>query len=58
MIDYYIQRYTCENGAISKIMIPETATKDDLNGIRELFDVVLERHFKIGEVGEQDGNGI
>ena len=54
MIDYYIQHYTCENGAISKIMIPETATKDDLNGIRELFDVVMERHFKMKEVGESE----
>ena len=54
MSDYYIQRYTCENGDISRIIIPETATKDDLNGIRELFDVVLERHFKMREVGESE----
>lgn len=54
MIDYYIQQYTCENGNISKIIIPKDATEDDLLGIKELFDVILERHFKMREVGESE----
>jgi len=44
---YYIQRYTCENRIIAKIMIPQDATKDDLKGIRDMLDVVIKRHFKV-----------
>lgn len=44
---YYIQQYTCENGIIAKIMIPQDATKDDLKGIRDMLDVVIKRHFKV-----------
>ena len=60
MNDYYYMHYTCESGAICKAMIPENATESDLQGIRELLDIVIERHFKkkLGEVGETDGNGI
>ena len=47
MFEYYIQEYTCENGAIAKIMIPEDATKDDLLGIMEFLDVILKRKYKI-----------
>ena len=43
---YYIQQYTCENRTVAKIMIPQDATKDDLQGIREMLDVVIKRHFK------------
>lgn len=49
---YYIQQYTCENSTIAKIMIPQDATKDDLKGIREMLDVVIKRHFK----AENEGN--
>lgn len=47
MIKYYAQEYTCENGAIAKILIPEDATKDDVLGIREFIDVILKRKYKI-----------
>ena len=58
-IDVYIQRYACENGTIAKIIIPEQATQDDLKGIREMFDVVIQRHFKIeSEVQDADTNRI
>lgn len=42
----FMQNYTCENGKIAKIIIPEDATQDDLQGIREILDVVIKRHFK------------
>ena len=45
-IAFYIQHYTCENGAIAKFMIPEDATVDDLKGFREILDIVIQRHFK------------
>jgi len=45
-IDVYVQSYTCENGAIAKIIIPEQATQNDLKGIMEMLDVVIKRHFK------------
>lgn len=48
---YYIQQYTCKNGAIAKIMIPVDATQDDLKGIREMLDVIIKRHFKVESEG-------
>ncbi len=48
-MNYYSQNYSCENGAIAKILIPEDATEDDLLGLREFLDVILERKFKISK---------
>ena len=45
-MNVHIQQYTCENGNIAKIIIPDDATEDDLKGIREMLDVVISRHFK------------
>ena len=42
----HIQEYTCEHGEIARIIIPETATKTDLEGIKDMLDVVIIRHFK------------
>ena len=45
---YYITQYTCENRQIAKIIIPQDVTKDDLKGIKDMLDVVIKRHFKVG----------
>ena len=47
MIKYYCQQYTCESGAISRILIPENASQDDLEGIKEMLNVIIQRHFKV-----------
>lgn len=52
-IGIYVQSYTCENGTIAKIIIPEQATQDDLIGIREMLDVVIQRHFKAESEGKE-----
>lgn len=54
MIEYYVQSYTCEDGSIAKIMIPETATQDDLIGFRELIDVILKRKYKLESEGKKN----
>ena len=52
-MDYDVTTYTCEDGAIAKILIPKTATEDDVKGIHELLRVVALRRFKIDlEEGE------
>ena len=43
----YTQTYTCESGALARIIIPHDATEDDLKGIAELLGVVIKRHFKL-----------
>ena len=44
---YVRQDYTCENGELAQIIIPRNATKDDLCALREIFDVLIERKFKM-----------
>lgn len=53
MTNNHIQIYTCENGKWAKIIIPESATKDDLAGIKETLDVMIKRHFKIESEDEK-----
>lgn len=45
----FIQQYTCESGQIAKIIIPESATKDDLLGFRDMLNIALKRKFKLTE---------
>lgn len=44
---YVKQDFTCENGELAQIIIPRMATKDDLLALREIFDVLIERKFKM-----------
>lgn len=44
---YVRQDYTCENGELAQIIIPRKATKDDLCALREIFEVLIERKFKM-----------
>ena len=48
MNDFIIQSYTCENDMRAKLIIPKSATKDDLEGIKELLEIVITRQFKGG----------
>ena len=50
---YIRQDYTCENGGLAQIIIPRNATKDDLCALREMFEVLIERKFKL-KCGEAD----
>lgn len=45
--EYFIQSYTFETGKVAKIIIPENASKDDLLALRDMFDIVLKRKFKL-----------
>lgn len=45
----FVQQYTCESGQIAKIIIPESATKDDLLGFRDMLNIALKRKFKLTE---------
>lgn len=47
VINFHIQNYTCESGALAKFVIPDNATADDLLGIKELLDIVIKRKFKV-----------
>lgn len=49
MIRFKNFKYTCENGALISINIPDTVTEDDLMGFREMVDVILERVYKLKE---------
>lgn len=44
-MNYFIQ-YTCESGAIGKIMIPENATKDDLLAFKGFLDIIVRERLK------------
>lgn len=44
---YIRQDYTCESGGLAQIIIPRNATKDDLFALREIFEVLIERKFKV-----------
>lgn len=60
MIKYFSQSYTCESGAIGKIIIPENASEDDLRVFKEFLDMVIrERLRKIKKAygDEQSNNG-
>lgn len=54
MIDHHIQIYTCESGALARLVIPTDATEDDLRGIAEMVDVVLKRHYKVQEKEQEE----
>lgn len=40
-MNYFVQLYTCESGAIGRIIIPEDATEDDLLALKEVLDIVV-----------------
>ena len=46
-ISYYHASFTCENGAIAKVIIPENATEDDVKGLCEFLEVIAKRKFKV-----------
>lgn len=46
MPKHYAMSWTCHDGAIAKVIIPETADDDDLCAIIEFCEVVAKRHFK------------
>lgn len=48
--EYFIQSYMFENGKIAKIIIPETASEDDLLALRDMLDIVLKRKFKLKNI--------
>ncbi len=41
------QEYETESGRLAKITIPREATKDDLIALKDLFDILLKRKFKL-----------
>lgn len=43
---YVRQDYTCDNGELAQIIIPRSATKDDLCALMEMLEVLIERRFK------------
>lgn len=43
------QKYETENGRFAKIIIPRDATKDDLIALKEMFEILLKRKFKLNE---------
>lgn len=45
-MNYFVQSYTCESGAIGKIIIPEDATKDELLALKEFLDIVVRVRLK------------
>lgn len=49
MIVYKNFKYTCENGTLISLSIPEPITDDDLKGFREMVDVILKRVYKLKE---------
>lgn len=45
MNEFYVQNYTCENGQLARLVIPENATKNDLMGLKELLEIILKYHY-------------
>ena len=45
-MNYFIQSYTCESGAIGKIIIPDNATKDDLLAFKDFLDIIVREQLK------------
>ena len=45
-MNYFIQSYTCESGAIGKIIIPDNATKDDLLAFKDYLDIIVRERLK------------
>lgn len=45
-MNYFVQSYTCESGAIGKIIIPEDATRDELLALKEFLDIVVRVRLK------------
>ena len=50
-IKYYVTSYTCEKGALAKIIIPENATEDDIQGLYDFLNVIAKRRFKVNLQG-------
>lgn len=46
--DFITQAIPCESGKIARFIIPVDATEDDLLLLRDMFDVLLRRKFKLG----------
>ena len=46
-VEMYVQTYTCENGAIAKMVIPENATEADLKCIKEMVNSSLRHRFNV-----------
>jgi len=44
---YIAQDYTCENGELAQIIIPRSATKDDLCALSEILKIIMKRKFKV-----------
>lgn len=51
---YIRQDYTCESGGLAQIIIPRNATKDDLLALKEIFEVLIERKFKVKSCANND----
>ena len=45
--DFITYHYECENKQQAKIIIPRNATTNDILAIKEMFDVVLKRRYKV-----------
>ena len=45
-MNYFVQSYTCESGAIGRIIIPENATEDDLLAFKDFLDIVVRVRLK------------
>ncbi|WP_099467430.1 hypothetical protein [Konateibacter massiliensis] len=45
--EYIIQKYPVDSGKVAQIIIPIDSTEDDLWAIRDMFDVIMKRKFKI-----------
>jgi len=54
MYDYDATQYTCHDGNIAKILIPNNVTEDDLRGLYELLQVVAVRRFGL-DLTEREG---
>lgn len=57
MIENYVMSWVCHDGAIAKLIIPETADDDDLLAIGDFYEVIKKRHFKLrkGEADVEEG---
>lgn len=54
MYNYDVTQYTCHDGNYARILIPNSATEDDLRGLYELLQVVAVRRFGV-DLTEREG---
>lgn len=45
-MNYFVQSYTCESGAIGRIVIPENATEDDLLAFKDFLEIIVRERLK------------